>query len=67
MEYLPCVPISSKIHADHLQYEHVPESTYAHICMYLVAEGINMVTLLTCNKTARIEMLWLQSGTHKQI
>jgi len=43
MECLPCVPISSKIHADHLQYERVPESTYAHICMYLVVEGITMV------------------------
>ena len=43
MEYLPRVPISSKIHADNLQYERVPESTYTHTCIYLVAEGINMV------------------------
>ena len=66
MEYFPYVPISSKIHADNLQYEHVPESTYAHICMYLVADSISMVDS-TDSKTARIEMLWLQSGTHNHI
>lgn len=44
VEYLLCASIFSKFHIimDTLEYEHVPESVYAHIFTYLIAECIKM-------------------------